>query len=394
MKLVYLLPILIVFILTPAFGYNSGFRPIYQPPSAGGSNPTQLYCIFGEFLNSYNSTTNSFTCGAGGGGGENNTASNLGTGNGLFKQKVGVDLQFLSIFCAGDILCSTNSTDLRISYDTPSSSSLKINNQTAQNDFQITGINNSTGIITTNQFSVNSITCSGSDVINSIDNVTGYVICITPSGGSGFDTIASSPQTTATILADNSTITNTATIKTLTQGTGITLTNGSNAVTVATSFEANSLTCSGTDKFSAYDNSTGLYTCTADSSGATAREDEVAVWPVDSTKSNIGTVDVNVYTTGLGDPMRIDTNGMSTATLVIDWTKVGAGTQRCSIVSNTNSNIVLITFGNLASGLNTNATVDIPTNAENRIDTFKPMCRSTTSTDDPIWLTGQVLLRP
>ena len=210
MKLVYFLPLLIVFVLTPAFAYNSGFSPVYQPPSiSGGSNATELYCTFGEFLNSYNSTTNSFTCATGGsGGGENNTASNLGVGNGLYKQKVGVDLQFLSIFCAGDILCSTNSTDLRISYDTPTSSS-----------------------------------------------------------GSGFDTIASSPQTTATILADNSTITNTATIKTLTQGTGITLTNGSNAVTVATSFKANTLTCSGTDKFSAYDNSTGLYTCSTDNSG-------------------------------------------------------------------------------------------------------------------------------
>ena len=236
MKLVYFLPFLIVFVLTPAFAYNSAFRPIYQPPSvSGGSNATELYCTFGEFLNSYNSTTNSFTCGAGGGGGENNTASSSGVGYSLVLPKIGVDLPFRGIFCAGDLSCSSNTTDIRISYDTPASSSLKVNNQSAQNDFSITGINNVTGAITTNQFSVNTMTCSGSDVISSIDNVTGYVTCVTPiPGGSGFDTIASSPQTTATILADNSTITNTATIKTLTQGIGITLTNGSNAVTIAT----------------------------------------------------------------------------------------------------------------------------------------------------------------
>lgn len=393
MKLAYLLPLLIVFILTPAFAYNSGFRPIYQPNlPGGGSNATELYCTFGEFLNSYNSTTNSFTCGAGGGGGENNTASNLGVGNGLFKQKIGVDLQFLSIFCAGDILCSTNSTDLRISYDTPASSTLKVNNQSALNDYTITGINNVTGVITTNQFSVNTMACLGSDVVSAIDNVTGYITCVTPAGGSGFDNIASAPQTTATILADNSTITNTATIKTLTQGTGITLTNGSNAVTIATSFKANTITCSGTDKFSAYDNSTGLYTCTTDSSGSTAREDLVSQYEVDRIWTNIGVNYVDVYTTAEG--VRIDTNGMTTATFQILWTKVGAGTQRCQIVDITNATKILIVLNGVVSGTNTNATQIIPAGLVNTIATYEPQCMSTTSTDDPVWLSASVLLRP
>ena len=426
MKLVYLLPLLIVFVLTPAFAYNSGFRPIYQPNlPGGGSNATELYCTLGQFLNSYNSTTNSFTCAAGGGGGENNTASSSGVGYSLVLPKVGVDLPFRGIFCAGDLLCSSNSTDIRISYDTPASSSLKVNNQSAQNDFQITGINNVTGVITTNQFSVNTITCSGSDVVSSIDNVTGYVTCVTPSGGSGFDTIASSPQTTATILADNSTITNTATIKTLTQGTGITLTNGSNAVTVAINFKVDSnlnttngnndsfltgfdnvtgdftrkqfvsttTTCSGTNKFSAYDNRTGVYTCSADvSGGGTAREDLVGQFEVDRTWTNIGVNYVDTYATAEG--VRIDTNGMTTATFEVLWTKVGAGTQRCQIVDATNAANILIVLNGVVSGINTNATQTIPAGLVNTIKTYEPQCMSTTSTDDPVWLSGTVLLRP
>ena len=123
------------------------------------------------------------------------------------------------------------------------------------------------------------------------------------------------------------------------------------------------------------------------------RENSVGIWTVDSVKTNIGISFVDVYTTGQGDPLRIDTNGKTTATLLIDWTNIGIGTQTCQIVSSTNSTIVLIRLNNLVSGLNTNATQDIPTNAENMIDIFKPQCKSTTGIDAPIWLTGQVLLR-
>lgn len=60
----------------------------------------------------------------------------------------------------------------------------------------------------------------------------------------------------------------------------------------------------------------------------------------------------------------------------------------------TNGANVLITFNNLVSGTNTNATVTIPTNVANSIKTYEPQCFSTTSTDDPTWLSGTVLLRP
>ena len=53
------------------------------------------------------------------------------------------------------------------------------------------GINNQTGVITTNQFSVNLKTCSGNDKVSAIDNLTGTVVCSTDqnSGGAGNATV-------------------------------------------------------------------------------------------------------------------------------------------------------------------------------------------------------------
>jgi len=65
----------------------------------------------------------------------------------------------------------------------------KIDNQTAQPDFQIIGINNQTGDITTNQFSINTNTCAVGDFVSSIDNATGLVTCTTPSAGAGNATV-------------------------------------------------------------------------------------------------------------------------------------------------------------------------------------------------------------
>ena len=383
MKSLLLVLLIVPFVTIPAFAHI-GFTPIYQPPVAGSGNPTTLYCIFGEFLNSYNSTTNSFTCGAGGGGGENNTASNLSPGTGLFAQKSGVDLEFKSlaagsnisiasnttsvtisasgsageantmsspthantlvltkvgvdlpikgIACSGSATCSANSTDVTIAVT--GTSSLKVDTQTETRGNFITGINNVTGDITTQTFMVNTQSSAVDQQITGIDNVTGSI--------------------------------------------------------TRNTFSVNTTDC-GSEAVKSIDNATGNVICIA-VGGGTARESLVATWPVDQTKSNIGTSFVNVYTTGNGDPVRIDTNGKSTVTLIIDWTKVGAGTQKC-IVTTVTTLQDLITFTNVVSGLNTNATQDIPAALENTIANYKVMCKSTTGTDDPIWLTGQVLLR-
>ena len=213
-----------------------------------------------------------------------------------------------------------------------------VNTQSASNGNFITGINNQTGVITRQIFKINNQTTGSGDTwINGVDNVTGQIRTKT--------------------------------------------------------FSVNTLTCSGTDKISAIDNATGLVTCSTDATGGTARESLVSQWTVDKTWANIGTSFVNVFTTGVGDPVRIDTNGKTTVTLMIDWTKVGAGTQLCKIAQVGAENTILIMFSNLASGVNTNATVSIPVAQQNTIANYKPMCRSTTSTDDPVFLSGQVLLR-
>ena len=214
---------------------------------------------------------------SGAGGGEANTASNIGAGVGVFQTKVGVDLVFHSLLAGSGITISDIGDELRINSTAtggnatvltdlgdvdligPSSSqflryngtywvnttvtvgnatnlddlgdvvitspayqhvmiyngsvwvnrAFSINNQTVQNDFQIVGINNQTGVITTNQFSVNNqtvsndfqivginnvtgditrnqfsvntVTCSG-QFVSAIDNATGDVICTTASG--------------------------------------------------------------------------------------------------------------------------------------------------------------------------------------------------------------------
>lgn len=51
---------------------------------------------------------------AGGGGGEVNTASNVGVGNGIFKQKTGVDLEFKSIDVGNGITATVFPDNLRL----------------------------------------------------------------------------------------------------------------------------------------------------------------------------------------------------------------------------------------------------------------------------------------
>ena len=274
-------------------------------------------CSAGQFVNDINNQTGVVSCGAPSGSGN---VTNLND--------------------AGDVVL-TSPAPLSVLYYVGSQwvdKIFSINTQSSSNDIFVTGINNQTGVITTNQFSVNTQSASNDFFITGIDNQTGTI--------------------------------------------------------TTNQFSVNTITCSGTDKISAINNVTGLVTCSTDESGGgTARESAVGIWTVDQTKTNIQTPFSNVYTTGLGDPIRIDTNGKTTVTLQIDWTKVGAGTQLCKIAQVGAENTILIMHTNLVSGVNTNATVSIPVAQQNTIANYKPMCRSTTATDDPVWLTGQVLLR-
>ena len=67
-----------------------------------------------------------------------------------------------------------------------------LNNQTyVKGDIQIIGINNVTGVVRTNQFSVNTESCSAGQMIRSIDNVTGNVVCATVTASGGANSLAS-----------------------------------------------------------------------------------------------------------------------------------------------------------------------------------------------------------
>ena len=103
----------------------------------------------------------------------------------------------------------------------------KVDTKTAQNDVFITGINNQTGVITTNQFSVNSNTCSG-QFVSAINNATGQVTCTTPSS-SGITSI--NADTTAAQLisgvAGNSSATTAGGTTTINLGSNVLMTGGS-----------------------------------------------------------------------------------------------------------------------------------------------------------------------
>ena len=60
-------------------------------------------------------------------GGEANTGSSLGSGSGIFKSKVGVDLQFRSVIGSSPIVATTNSNDVTLTF--APSASLDVNTQ-------------------------------------------------------------------------------------------------------------------------------------------------------------------------------------------------------------------------------------------------------------------------
>lgn len=283
----FFLILLLGFILIPnVFAYNSGFQPVYQPPVPPGGisnihtigNVTSWGCSTGQVLAVTGLAI--WGCYTLSGTGEINTASSSGLGQSLVLTKNVFDLPFKGIAVSGDLTISSNATDVTIGHtggsDTNTAqatsagglslvktnlnaTNISLKGLTAgqgismtqntndiqidtdflvdtlsllANDYFISAFNNSTGDWTTKQFSVNTITCSGTDKLSAVNNVTGQGVCTADVSGSGISSINSAPATTAKILQSNSTTK--ATFKTLTQGTGITLTNGSNAVTIAT----------------------------------------------------------------------------------------------------------------------------------------------------------------
>jgi hypothetical protein len=283
-KFLYFIPLLL-FIFIPAYAYNSGFTPVYQPPGGGSANPTELYCVFGDFLNSYNATTNSFTCDTApaGGGGENNTASNVGLGEDIFKQKTGVDLEFKGIAVSGDLSISSNTTDITLSYTDPAGGS---GNSTVLDDLGDVLITSPSYLSTLfyngvqwidKIFSIDSKTCGAGEFVSAIDNQTGGVTCSVPAGSGNAtilndlgDVLITSPSYPSILSYDGSQwIDKVFAINTQSATNDVFITginNQTGAITTNT-FSVNIITCSGTDKVSAIDNVTGNVICSTDQTG-------------------------------------------------------------------------------------------------------------------------------
>lgn len=186
MKLLYFIPLLLL-TAVPAFAHI-GFQPVYQPttPSTGGE-PVEKYCDLGDFFNSYNDTTHIFTCITGGGGGENNTASNLTPGEGLFYQKIGVDLQFKGLLSGGNLTITSNNTSVILTGPSSTGEANTMSSPTHANslvlsksgvDLPIKGIACGGSIIcSSNNTDITlNYTSSASALLNSISGVAGNLL--------------------------------------------------------------------------------------------------------------------------------------------------------------------------------------------------------------------------
>lgn len=181
-------------------------------------------------------------------------------------------------------------------------------------------------------------------------------------------------------------------------GQGITITDTIQDLTIDLDIKINSVnnSCSGTDKVTDvnYNNSTGILSivCDTDSSGGTPRSGYlVAHWTQSQTKSNIGTSFVNVYTqtNSNGKAILIDTDTFTEVRLQIQWNKIGGGTQDCQVINGAN---VLVSL-TVVSGSNDSGFDSIPVGLLNAENEFRLQCKSTTSTDDPIFESASIWLR-
>lgn len=198
--------------------------------AAAGDQPNELYCSSDDKFSAYNATTNTFVCTADSQNptGEANTASNLSPGEGLFTSKSGVNLPFKSLSGGTNISLSSNATTIEISAtgvgEANTYSDVGLGEQIIKNkigvDLPFKGIaagsgisvsGNLTDITITNlvvdtntETFVDSTTCSVGDFITSINNATGVVTCDTPETFAYVDTTSCSAGSVITAI-NNST---------------------------------------------------------------------------------------------------------------------------------------------------------------------------------------------
>lgn len=161
-------------------------------------------------------------------------------------------------------------------------------------------------------FALNNQTVTANTFISGINNMTGEITTGVVTGGSGFTTIASeiSPAGNATVLAYNNTGTR-ASFKTISAGQGIDVDNGTQSVIIKTDFKTNTATCSGTDKMSAYDNATGVFTCSTDQTGGSGGATILG-------GGNLTAISTASYTTIFSIPLTASSGNQISAYIIAD----------------------------------------------------------------------------
>ena len=174
--------------------------------------------------------------------------------------------------------------------------------------------------------------------------------------------------------------------------------NGANWIDKIFSINSFDVNCSDTQQLNRLqiDNQTGIVTGTCETdetgSGGTPRGGYLmAHWTQSQTKTNIGTSFVNVYpqTNSNGKAILIDTDAFTIARLYVQWNKIGTGTQTCQII---NGATVLVST-NVINGANDSGFDLIPAGLLNAENPFRIQCKSTTSTDDPIFESASIWMK-
>ena len=119
----------------------------------------------------------------------------------------------------------------------------------------------------------------------------------------------------------------------------------------------------------------------------------MAHWDQSSTKTNIGTSFVDVYTqtNSIGKAIKIDTTGFTTIRLMVTWNKVGSGTQSIQVIAVDDASVIV--SKDIVSGENDTGFVAIPAGSLNEEHSYKLQVKSTTSGDDPVFEGASIWLK-
>jgi hypothetical protein len=123
------------------------------------------------------------------------------------------------------------------------------------------------------------------------------------------------------------------------------------------------------------------------------RQELCAEWDVSSTKTDIGSTYVDIYTqsNAAAKGVHIDFTGKALYRVVLLWNKVGAGTQKVRVTDSVPN--VLHEFASATSGANDSGLLAIPAALVGTVSYMKVQAASTTVGDDPVFEGCRVWLK-